>query len=284
MKLTVDASIVAKWFLTEPQSKEALQLLAPRIRLHAPDILLVEYANIIWKKVHRREISDPQPYLEELARLPETVTLHRSADFLDHAARLAMDMDHPVYDCLYLACADATTSVLITADHRFAKKAAGSSIEVWTIGSAGVADRIEMAATAPIIRGEKIEELIKLHEFFARTKQHVLEGLSNRTKEGLPILSPPDFDRFLDSPSYKRLVDSVSELADEERVDLLALGWLGAGHFNANWPRNLEHAYEMAETVDNRYVAGYGRDWQAGYDRLKRLMQARGWPALDTRS
>ena len=88
MKLTVDASIVAKWFLTEPQSKEALQLLAPRIRLHAPDILLVEYANTIWKKVHRREISDPQPYLEEFARLPETVTLHRSADFLDHAARL----------------------------------------------------------------------------------------------------------------------------------------------------------------------------------------------------
>ncbi len=161
MKLTVDASIVAKWFLTEPQSEEARQLLAPRIRLHAPDLLLVEYANIVWKKVHRREISDPQPYLDELARLPEAVTLHRSADFLDHAARIAMEMDHPVYDCLYLACADATRSVLITADHRLAKKAAGSSVEVWTIGSAGVADRIEMAATAPIIRGEKIEELIK---------------------------------------------------------------------------------------------------------------------------
>lgn len=270
--------------MTEPQSEEAFQLLAPRIRRHAPDILLVECANVIWKKVHRREISDPQPYLEELPRLPEMVTLHRSADFLNHAARLAMDMDHPVYDCLYLACADATTSVLITADHRFAKKTAGSSVEVWTIGSAGVADRIEMAATAPLIRGDKVEELIKVYDFFARTKQHVFEGLSNRTKQGLPILSPSDFDRFHDSPSYKRLVDSVSELADEERVDLLALGWLGAGHFNANWPRNLEHAYEMTETVDNHYVAGYGRDWQAGYDRLKRLMQARGWPALDARS
>jgi len=174
VKLTVDASVVAKWFVTEPQSEEAFQLLAPRIRRHAPDILLVECANVIWKKVRRREISDPQPYLEELPRLPEMVTLHRSADFLDHAARLAMDMHHPVYDCLYLACADATTSVLITADHRFAKKAAVSSVEVWTIGSAGVADRIEMAATAPIIRGERIEELIKLHEFFAGTERHVL--------------------------------------------------------------------------------------------------------------
>ena len=283
MKLTVDASVVAKWFLTEPQSEEALQLLAPRLRLHAPDVLLVEYANVIWKKVHRREIADPQPYLEELASLPEAVTLHPSADLLDRAARIAMEMDHPVYDCLYLTCADATTSVLITADHRFAKRAAGSSVEVWAIGSPGVAERIEKAATGPIIRGDRVEELIKLYEFFARTERHVLAELSNRT-EGPAVLSTADFDLFLDSPSYKRLVGSVSDLGDEERIDLLALGWLGAGHFDANWPRNLEHAYKMAEMLDNRYVAGYGQDWQAGYERLKRLMQDRGWPALDTRS
>ena len=127
MKLTVDASIVAKWFLTEPQSEEARQLLAPRIRLHAPDVVLVEYANTIWKKVHRREIPDPQPYFGELARLSEVVTLHRSGDLLDHAVRIAVEIDHPVYDCLYLACAAATSSVLITADHRFAKKTVGTS-------------------------------------------------------------------------------------------------------------------------------------------------------------
>ncbi len=278
MKLTVDASIVAKWFLTEPESEEALQLLAPRIRLHAPDFLLVEYANIIWKKVHRREIADPQPYLDELASLPEAVTLHRSADLLDNAARLAVEMDHPVYDCLYLACADATTSVLITADHRFAKKAARTgNAEVWAIGSAGVADRIEMAATAPIIGGEKVEALIEAYEFFARTEQHVVAGQGSRT-DGPTLLSSADFDLFLDSPSYKRLVGMVGDLADEERIDLLALGWLGAGHFNANWPHNLEHAYKMTATVEDHYVAGYGHHWQEGYKRLRRLLETRGWP------
>ena len=49
MKLTVDASIVAKWFLTEPQSEEARQLLAPRIRLHAPDFIA---AAISWIMPH----------------------------------------------------------------------------------------------------------------------------------------------------------------------------------------------------------------------------------------
>ncbi len=276
MKLTVDASIVAKWYLTEARSEEARQLLAPRIRRHAPDLLLAEYANVIWKKVHRHEIADPQPYFDELARLPDAVTLHRNADLLEHAARIAVEMDHPVYDCLYLACADATTSVLITADHQFAKKAAGTgSVEVWAIGSPGVADRIEMAATAPIIGEEKVSKLIEAYEFFAGTKQHVVAGLSGRT-EGLAFLSPADFDRFLDSPSYKRLVDLVGDLAQEERIDLLALGWLGAGHLNANWPRNLEHAYKMAE-LDDHYVAGYGLHWKAGYERLRRLLKARGW-------
>lgn len=283
MKLTVDASVVAKWFLTEPQSEDARQLLAPRLRLHAPDILPVEYANTVWKKVHRREIPDAQPYLEGLASLPEAVTLHRSGDLLDHAVRIAVQMDHPVYDCLYLACADATTSVLITADQRFAKKAAGTGVDVWAIGSPGTADLIEMAATAPIIGGDKVEELIKAYEFFERVERRVVDDVGRRT-EGPAWLSSTDIELYLDSPAYKRLVSLVSDLPDEERIDLLALGWLGAGHFEADWQRNLEHAYEMARGVDNGYVVSKGHHWQAGYERLKRLMGARGWPALDTGS
>lgn len=64
MKLTVDASIVVKWFVTEPLSDDARCLLSHRIDLHAPDILLAEFANTIWKKARLREIADPRPYWE----------------------------------------------------------------------------------------------------------------------------------------------------------------------------------------------------------------------------
>jgi len=84
-----------------------------------------------------------------------------------------------------------------------------------------------------------------------------------------------DMDLYLDSPAYKRLVGLVSDLGVEERVDLLALGWLGAGLLDANWQRNLGHASEMAGMDDNHYAAGYGQRWRAGYTRLKNLMQAR---------
>lgn len=121
MTLTVDASVVIKWFVKEQGFEEARGLLAHRIHLHAPDLLLAEFANAIWKKVHRCEIADPRPYFDELANLPDAVTLHRGEEFIDRAAAIAVDIDHPVYDCLYLACAEATASALITADRQFAK-------------------------------------------------------------------------------------------------------------------------------------------------------------------
>ena len=44
--MNVDASVVIKWFVTEPLCEEARQLLGERLDLHAPDILLAEFANI----------------------------------------------------------------------------------------------------------------------------------------------------------------------------------------------------------------------------------------------
>ena len=148
MKLTVDASVVIKWFVTEPLCEEARQVLGDRLDRHAPDILLAEFANIIWKKVRRGEISDPQPYFDELASLPEIVTLHPGGDLIGRAAQIAVGIDHPVYDCLYLACAEATASVLITADQRLVHQVAERlpNLEVRYIGAPGVARQIESAA------------------------------------------------------------------------------------------------------------------------------------------
>ncbi len=47
MTPTADANVVIKWFVKEQESKEARGLLAHRIHLQAPDILLAEFANTI---------------------------------------------------------------------------------------------------------------------------------------------------------------------------------------------------------------------------------------------
>ncbi len=122
MSLTVDASIVIKWFVNEPMSRESRLLLVRPTRFFAPGLLLAEFANTIWKKVRRREISDPRPYLNELASLPQIIALYPAAVLIERAAQIAFEIDHPIYDCLYLACAEATESPLVTADQRLADK------------------------------------------------------------------------------------------------------------------------------------------------------------------
>ncbi len=53
--LVINASVAIKWVVEEPGTDKALELLA--FRLSAPDLLIAECANILWKKVVRRELS-----------------------------------------------------------------------------------------------------------------------------------------------------------------------------------------------------------------------------------
>jgi len=149
LKLIVDASVVVKWLIAEPHSHEARQLLTPRIVLHAPDFILTEIANVIWKKARRKDIPSPQPYIDELANIRHAVVLQPSTEFVMKATALAVQIDHPVYDCVYLACAEAEAAPLVTADGRLAQRVgeAYPRVAVWNIGDALVAQRIAAAAT-----------------------------------------------------------------------------------------------------------------------------------------
>ena len=269
MKLTVDASVVVKWFVREPLFEEARLLLAHRLRLYAPDILLAEFANTIWKKARQNEIPDTRPYLDELQSLAEIISLCPINVLIARAAEIAQELDHPVYDCLYLACAEATESVLVTADYKFVKKVTDSfsGDNVRYVGSAGFADEIGTAATALVIGREKIEELIAAYNILADTEKHVFNTFHAETK-GLQIITDEMWELSEDSPAYRRLYRLVEELNDEERIDLLALGWLGDGHYDANWRRIFDQACNDIDSTELRYIVGYAHTWQSGLDRL----------------
>ena len=145
MRLTVDASVVIKWFVPESLFEEARLLLTHPFDMHAPDILLAEFANTIWKKVRRGEIPDARPYMEELLGLSEIVDMHTIHELIARAGQLAREIDPPVYDCLYLACAEATDSILVTADRRFANKVSDSlpGVDVLDVGADSFADDLE---------------------------------------------------------------------------------------------------------------------------------------------
>jgi predicted nucleic acid-binding protein len=48
--------------------------------------------------------------------------LSKDEALLEPAARLAVDLDHPAHDCMYLALAHATGRKFVTADERLLRK------------------------------------------------------------------------------------------------------------------------------------------------------------------
>ena len=274
MKLVVDASIAVKWLFAEPHSQEARQLLAPRIVLHAPDFILTEVANVIWKKARRKEIPSAQPYIEELANIPDAVVLQPSTELVMKAAALAVQIDHPVYDCVYLACTEAEAAPLVTADARLAERAreAYPTVEVWNIGHAEIAQRIASAATALIIQDDTVQRAIAAYDAFRETADSVIQTVQRRPS-GVRILSPEDQDAYFDTPAYLRLVKFIADLILDERIDLKALAWYGRQiSQGANWGYFLNHACLMgADDLD--YEASLGGHWQAGLERLRQDVQ-----------
>ena len=115
----VDASVALKWVIDE-EGSEAASLLAGE-SLSSPSLLLAECANALWAKARRREITVDE-MLERLSLLRSApVLLVPLEDLVEDATRLAATLDHPVYDCLYLALAVREGSRLITADQQLAR-------------------------------------------------------------------------------------------------------------------------------------------------------------------
>ncbi len=119
--LVVDASIAVKWVIEEDGTAEALAL-RRHAKLIAPELLAAECANILWKKVKRDELSKDEAHLA--ARLIQAADIEflPIRSLIETATRAAIELDHPAYDCLYLALASERDCRFVTADERFVRK------------------------------------------------------------------------------------------------------------------------------------------------------------------
>jgi predicted nucleic acid-binding protein len=126
----IDASVAIKWVIQETGTQAALQL--RRHRLLAPDLLVPEVSNILWKKVRRGELSEQEAMVAAGLLARADIDLVPMRTLLEPATRLAVLLDRPAYDCIYLALAALHGCGFVTADAALARKtvAAGSTISV----------------------------------------------------------------------------------------------------------------------------------------------------------
>jgi predicted nucleic acid-binding protein len=115
----VDASVAAKWVLAEPDSLAAARLQGAR--LVAPAFLDIECAAILWKAVRRAEIGPAEAMARQAVLGDAPVERLADALLLPGAMRIAVELGHPVHDCLYLEAARLTGYPLVTADRRLSR-------------------------------------------------------------------------------------------------------------------------------------------------------------------
>jgi predicted nucleic acid-binding protein len=134
-RLVVDASVAAAWVIREALTPAAMSLLQGPDTLVAPELVVSEVGNAVWKAERRAGLP-----LHQAQRTPQLLAsayaeLHDLLPLLPHAAAAARRLNHPIYDCFYLALAQREGLPLATADRRLARLAEAEGIEVRLIGS-----------------------------------------------------------------------------------------------------------------------------------------------------
>jgi predicted nucleic acid-binding protein len=100
------------------------------LELLAPELICAEFANAIWAKFHRHGLPAAEASAVVREFLIDTpLKLHPLAPLTNRATEIALQLDHPVYDCFYLALAERERCPLVTADERLPGAVKGTDLE-----------------------------------------------------------------------------------------------------------------------------------------------------------
>jgi len=125
MKYVLDSSVALKWVLAEADSAKAIRLrdeYRNGIReLLAPDIFPSEIANGLASAERQRRIRTGEAAIFLNDILSAAPGLHHSSPLLIRAMEIAIAAKKAVYNCIYLALAEAEGCELVTADDQFAR-------------------------------------------------------------------------------------------------------------------------------------------------------------------
>ena len=249
--IVVDASVAIKWIVDVPLHPEARHIYKYQLDIQAPDFILIEVPNVAWKKAQREEIESEQVFeIIKLAVKAIPRFIH-SPDILAQAAKLAIELAHPIYDCLYLACIDERHDALVTADKRFFNK----------IKDTRFGNRIRFLddpdlALPLYISLHKIDEIIKLSELIGDTRRNFISALKDENE--FVSYKPSELQPLFDSPAYRRLNSEIEKLSAVEQADILALGWLGRGYDGGDWAPIRERAETAIKGSDKRFLPYVG--------------------------
>ena len=115
----VDANVAVKLYVPEVHSDKAVRFFADGHDLLAPDLMLAEIGNIIWKKAALLgELTEweAKTIVDAASELP--IEYYSANSLLAEALQIALATKRAFYDSLYVAMAAAQGCELITDDRK----------------------------------------------------------------------------------------------------------------------------------------------------------------------
>jgi predicted nucleic acid-binding protein len=120
--IVVDSSVAVQWVVPEADSAISDTVLL-RDDLAAPDLLLLEVANVFRKKLADGLIQRDQATRGLTFISGQVDLVPGSPSLVAEALDLAIAIQHPVYDCLYLVLARRNDAKLATHDDHLRRRA-----------------------------------------------------------------------------------------------------------------------------------------------------------------
>lgn len=154
--LVVDACVAIKWFLPEPNSIQAIHLISAGHDLLAPDLIIPECGNVLWKRWRRGELEPAviPMILRDLCRMDLRIV--PTSALIEEAAKIAVDCHRSFYVSVYLALAWLSAGRLVTSDEKLRNALQDTSLanRVLMLEEAEQS-RIDLSETGPSIMPKK---------------------------------------------------------------------------------------------------------------------------------
>ena len=129
----IDTSALVKYVLPEEDSSAAEKLVASHyagmVNLIAPEYILVESANVLWKHLQRHNVGPEEAVTSFRALRDLGMRLVPNGDLLEDALILAADNGITVYDALFCALAVRENVPLITSDNALVRRLTGTGVQ-----------------------------------------------------------------------------------------------------------------------------------------------------------
>ncbi|MEA2164415.1 MAG: hypothetical protein QOK37_2542 [Thermoanaerobaculia bacterium] len=124
--LVLDASVIIKWYVPEDDFLAARSLRTPDMHFAAPDLLFVEFSNILWKLVRRGEIDQARAARAVSEVIAAPWVIHANRSLARDALDLAVAAGISAYDASYVALAMRLDTICVTADQKLVRKLEGT--------------------------------------------------------------------------------------------------------------------------------------------------------------